>query len=75
MEPNTLQNIKKPHICELCRKHDPMIKDYSEDYELQTAIRNYVEKETGEKVNVDDIAKLCDSCYFMVQDLANKKDL
>lgn len=55
-------------------KHDPMVKDYSEDFELQTAIRDYVEKQTGEKVNVDDIARLCDSCYFSVQEMAKGKD-
>ncbi|HYC79626.1 MAG TPA: hypothetical protein VEC17_01210 [Candidatus Binatia bacterium] len=74
MNPDTIKDLKHAHICELCKKHDPLVKDYSEDYDLQTAIRDYVEKETGETVNVSDIAKLCDSCYFKVQDTIKKKD-
>ena len=60
MNPESLKTLKQSKICELCQRHDPMVKDYSEDFELQTSIRNYVEKSTGEKINVDDIAKLCD---------------
>ncbi|HEV8601040.1 MAG TPA: hypothetical protein VGQ87_00380 [Patescibacteria group bacterium] len=66
MDQNNLQRIDKSKICEICAKHDPMVKDYSDDYELQTALRNYLEKKTGERVNVVDIARLCDSCYAMV---------
>lgn len=47
-----------------------MVKDYSEDYELQTALRDYIEKTTGERVNSADIARLCDSCYSKVRDMA-----
>jgi hypothetical protein len=74
MNPNTIKNLQEHKICELCMKHDPMVKDYSEDFELQTSIRNYVEKTTGDKVNINDIARLCDSCYFKVQDMATPKD-
>ncbi len=73
MEPESQKQIKKPHICEICLRHDPMVKDYAEDLELQAAIRAYIEKETGEKVEISDIAKMCDSCYFMVNDLAEQK--
>ncbi|MBX4188015.1 MAG: hypothetical protein KW793_02665 [Candidatus Doudnabacteria bacterium] len=74
MEPNTLKDLKQGKICELCMRHDPMVKDYSEDFELQTAIRSYIEKETGETVNVNDIARLCDSCYFRVRDMSKDKE-
>lgn len=66
MDPHSLHHIDKNKVCELCSKHDPMVKDYSEDYELQTALRSYLEKSTGERVSVSDIARLCDSCYNMV---------
>ena len=58
-----IQHLDQNQVCELCRKHDPMVKNYAEDYELQTALRDYVEKTTGERINVGDIAHLCDSCY------------
>jgi hypothetical protein len=74
MQPETIKELKHAHICELCQKHDPMVKDYSEDFELQTSIRDYVEKTTGEQINVSDIARLCDSCYFKVQDMSKTKD-
>jgi hypothetical protein len=74
MNPDTIKDLKQGRICELCMKHDPMVKDYAEDFELQTALRDYVEKETGETVNVQDIAKLCDSCYFKVKDMSKGKD-
>lgn len=70
MEPTTIQQLKKGHICELCLLHDPMVKDYSEDAELQKSIKDYVQQSTGESVNIAEIAKLCDSCYFMVNDMA-----
>lgn len=66
MDQHSLHHLDKDKICQLCKKHDPMTKDYSEDFELQTALRNYVEKTTGERVNVADIARLCDSCYNLV---------
>ena len=66
MDEHALHHLNNDKICELCRRHDPMVKDYSEDYELQKALRDYVEKTTGEKVNVVDIARLCDSCYTKV---------
>lgn len=68
MEQHQLQNLNKDKICELCLKHDPLVSNYSEDYKLQTALRNYIEKSTGERVNVVDIARLCDSCYTMVSE-------
>lgn len=68
MEQHNLHHLNQSKVCELCKKHDPLVKDYSEDFELQTAIRNYVEKTTGERVNVSDIARLCDSCYTKVRD-------
>jgi hypothetical protein len=74
MNPDTIKELKQGKICEICLRHDPMVKDYSEDFDLQTAIRDYVEKATGETVNVNDIAKLCDSCYFKVQDSLKNKD-
>lgn len=66
MEQHTLHHINKNKVCELCKKHDPLVKDYAEDYDLQTALRSYIEKTTGERVNASDIARLCDSCYNMV---------
>lgn len=63
MDPIKQAKLSDRKVCELCRRHDPMIKNYSEDFELQTSIRDYVEKTTGEKINVGDIAHLCDSCY------------
>jgi hypothetical protein len=66
MNEHTLHHINKDKVCDLCAKHDPLVKDYSEDYDLQTSLRNYVEKTSGEKINVADIAKLCDSCYTNV---------
>ena len=67
---DAIKQAKLSHlrVCELCKRHDPMIKNYSEDFELQTSIRDYVEKTTGEKINVGDIAHLCDSCYGLVTD-------
>ncbi len=59
-------DLNKQKICELCRKHDPMVKNYSEDFELQTALRDYVQKTSGERINVGDVAHLCDSCYNLV---------
>ncbi|MEO8065737.1 MAG: hypothetical protein ABI643_02685 [Candidatus Doudnabacteria bacterium] len=62
------KNLDQSKICDLCRKHDPLVKNYAEDYELQTSLRNYVEKTSGERINVADIAQLCDSCYSKVKD-------
>ena len=66
MDPIKQAKLSDRKVCELCRRHDPMIKNYSEDFELQTAIRDYVEKTSGERINVGDIAHLCDSCYGLV---------
>jgi hypothetical protein len=74
MDPNTLKNVKKAQVCELCLRHDPMVKNYADDFELQTALRNLIEKQTGDTINVTDIAHLCDSCYLSVSDMAKKKD-
>ncbi len=63
---NHTHHLNQGKVCELCKKHDPMVKNYAEDYELQTALRNYVEKTSGEKINVGDIAHLCDDCYTKV---------
>ena len=62
---DSIKQTKLSHlkVCELCKRHDPMVKNYSEDFDLQTAVRDYVQKTTGEKINVGDIAHLCDSCY------------
>ena len=60
-------------VCDLCKLHDPLVKNYAEDYDLQTALRDYVEKATGERINVVDIAHLCDSCYAKVSD--NSEDV
>jgi hypothetical protein len=73
MDPQNIKNLEKPKICEICLKHDPLVKNYAEDFELQTAIRGYIEKQTGEQVNIDDIAHLCDSCYLAVKDMATEK--
>jgi hypothetical protein len=74
MEPESTKQIKHPHICELCYKHDPLVKDYSEDHELQTAIRNYIAGETGDTVSVSEIGKMCDSCYYLVNDVTKEKE-
>ena len=66
MDPMNQINLNQHKVCELCRKHDPMVKNYAEDFELQTALRDYVEKTTGERINVGDMAHLCDSCYGLV---------
>lgn len=61
-------------VCDLCAKHDPLIKNYSEDYELQTSVRNYLEKTSGEQVNIADIARLCEACYDKVRDGDGEED-
>ena len=66
MDQHNLHHISKNQVCELCNKHDPLVKDYSEDFDLQTALRSYMEKTTGERLSIADIARLCDSCYTMV---------
>jgi hypothetical protein len=68
------QNLDTNKICDLCQLHDPMVKNYAEDFELQTALRNYVEKTSGEKINVADIAHLCDSCYTKVNDTSEEAE-
>jgi hypothetical protein len=73
MEPSSVKQIKHPHICEICLRHDPLVKDYSEDQELQTAIRSYIEGETGDTVSVSEIGKMCDSCYFLVNEATKEK--
>ena len=60
--------INQGQICELCKRHDVLTQNYAEDFELQTSLRDYVEKTTGEKINVGDMAHLCDSCYGLVND-------
>lgn len=66
MEPQNLKHINKDKVCELCFRHDPLVKDYSSDYDLQTSLRNYLEKTSGDKLSVSDIAHLCDDCYSRV---------
>lgn len=73
MDPESVKQINHPHICELCLKHDPLVKDYSEDQELQTAIRTYIAGETGDNVSVTEIGKMCDSCYFLVNEVTNNR--
>jgi hypothetical protein len=70
MEPQSIKDIKHPHICDLCLRHDPMVKNYAQDIELQDAIRSYVQKETGDTVTITEIGKMCDTCYFQVNELA-----
>ena len=74
MNPESSKTIKHPHVCELCLRHDPMVKDYAEDTELQTAIRSYIHGETGETVSVTEIGKMCDSCYYMVSEVTSQKE-
>jgi hypothetical protein len=74
MDPQSAKEINHPHICELCLMHDPLVKDYSEDQELQTAIRSYVAGETGDTVSVLEIGKMCDSCYFLVNEVTKQKE-
>ena len=50
-----------------------MVKDYAQDQELQSAIRSYIQKETGDTVDIKEIAKMCDSCYFQVNELSKEK--
>lgn len=66
MQEHSLRNVDKDQVCELCSRHDPLVKDYSEDFELQTALRNYLEKTTGDNLSISDIARLCDDCYSRV---------
>jgi hypothetical protein len=73
MDPQSAKTLKHPHICELCLKHDPLVKDYAQDSELQTAIRSYIQGETGENVSVSEIGKMCDSCYFLVNEVTDQK--
>ena len=68
MEPQSATQIKHPHICEICLRHDPMVKDYAEDLELQDSIRTYIQKETGDTVSLSEIGKMCDTCYFRVNE-------
>jgi hypothetical protein len=75
MKPDSLKELSQHHICELCLRHDPLVKDYSEDFELQTSLRDYIEKQTGERINLADVAKLCDSCYVLVNEMADQKDM
>ena len=74
MNPITEAKLNHGHVCELCKLHDPMIKNYAEDFELQTALRDYVEKTSGERINVGDIAHLCDSCYTKINDIHGRED-
>lgn len=66
MDPASQSKLNSHKVCELCSKHDPMVKNYAEDYELQTALQGYVQKTTGERINTGDIAHLCDACYSLV---------
>jgi|GEM_PF-2883753 len=74
MDPINAKNLKKPLICQMCMRHDPMVKNYSEDFELQTALQSYIQKETGETINIADIAHLCDSCYVRINDSGKPKN-
>ncbi len=59
---SALAQSQKLQVCDLCHKHDPTVKDYAENFELQTAVGDYLERISGESVNVADIARLCDDC-------------
>lgn len=63
MNPLNLTTDQKQHACELYLRHDASVKDYGEDFELQTALRDYLEEISGEKINIGDMTKLCDDCY------------
>lgn len=63
MDISNLTDSQRAHVCELCKQHDPTVKDYTEDFALQTALGDYVEKLSGDKINAADITRLCDSCY------------
>ncbi len=67
-------HLDQNKVCELCKKHDPMVKNYAEDFELQTALRDYVQKTSGERINVGDIAHLCDLCYTKVNDTGEEDE-
>ena len=62
-----MDNPIKKKVCDMCAAHNHLVKDYAEDFDLQTAIRNYLENTWGERLNVADIAKLCESCYDKVR--------
>jgi hypothetical protein len=74
MDQHNLHHLDENKICELCKKHDPLVKNYEEDYELQTSLRDYIEKTTGERVNTADVALLCDSCYAKIQDMREEEE-
>ena len=73
MEFDSLKQLKHPHICEICLRHDPLVKDYAEDQELQHSIRSYIAKETGDSVSLSEIGKMCDSCYFRVNEATGQQ--
>ena len=74
MDQHNLHHINKEKVCDLCNLHDPLTKNYSEDFELQTALQNYMQKTTGEKISIADITKLCESCYDKVRDGEESED-
>lgn len=55
-------------VCELCLVNSPA-RNYSEDTKLQTALADYLEQVSGEKVNLANITHLCDSCYTKIKPL------
>jgi len=69
-----LSGEQKAHVCELCSRHDPSVRDYAEDFELQTQLRDYLEQISGEKVNVADVTRLCDDCYVKVHKNEDESD-
>lgn len=54
---------QQDHICEVCRKSDATVREFAEDFDLQTALADYLEQVSGEKVNVADVTRLCTECY------------
>ena len=54
----------KALLCELCGRGGA--RDYAEDFELQTALADYIEEVSGERINISDISSLCEECYDKV---------
>lgn len=51
------------NLCELCGTRMARSADYSEDFAVQTALADRLEANTGERVNIATMSRLCDDCY------------
>lgn len=51
------------YICELCGTRMASSIDYSEDFAVQTAVADRLEANTGERINIATMSRLCDECY------------